>query len=127
MKCEYDNIGISACVNCPFADCIRDDIECDPFSPSDEPEHKTSEAYIGYTAKGTKRKYGIFKGTYLDDSKHRSARAYAERKRKGIAYQCKYTGREREYQREYREKMPEEQRERYRAWQREYARRKRAG
>lgn len=111
MKCEYDDNPF-ACFTCPFADCIRDNIKRDTVKDLAETPVRKREKY---------------KLTY-----EKTDAAYKERlrlKRLGLPlpekkYKCK--GREREYMQEYRSKMSEEQKERYRTWQREYARKKRA-
>jgi hypothetical protein len=129
MKCEYDGTDISVCERCPYKDCINDWVDFDPYS-EDVPEEQDNilDAYADQIQHG-QRKKGKFKGTYFDDERHRKAREYEYRKRHGIphppkVYKCK--GRKLEYMREYRKNMPTEQKERYLAWQREYARKKRA-
>lgn len=110
MKCKYDECGFRGCLECDKPDCIRNDIKHDDVV-IEEHLRKRERYKLGY------EKWDA---------------AYKERlrlKRLGLPlpekhYKCK--GREAEYQREYRAQMPEEQKERYRAWQREYARKKRA-
>lgn len=126
-KCKYDEIGFHACLNCSMSDCIRDDILDDEFI--EEPPKEKDNTDDIYDHHSRKRRWARYKGTYFDDELHRKAREYEWKKRRGLLVpktEFKVKGRELEYQREYRANMPDEQRERYRAWQREYARKKRA-
>lgn len=131
VKCGYD-ISPYACLECPYPDCLRDNIADDPFFEEEPPKEKdnSDDLYKDiYGEKKGKRKYTKYKGTYWDDEHHRKAREYEYRKRHGVPQEprvYKSKGREREYLREYRSQMPPEQRERYLAWQREYNRKKRA-
>ena len=130
MKCEYDGTNSEICFSCPFKDCIRDDIEADAIYTEDigELQEDDHDAIYGEPRwDGKKRTYGKYKGTPYDDEKHKKAREYSYRYRHGLpqpkkTYKCKGNP---NYQKEYRAAMPEEQKERYRAWQREYARQKR--
>jgi len=131
MKCRYDESPYF-CLQCPFSDCINDNITDDPFFEEEPPKETDNSAELYediYGEKQGKRKYTKYKGTYWDDRRHKTAREYSHRKRYGIPKEPitpLKKGREIEYQREYRAQMPPEQRERYLAWQREYNRKKRA-
>lgn len=108
MKCKYDGKDTSICFNCPFADCIRDDIDDDPnIKERYEKVQTKRERYRESYARSDERWQRKLKGLPIEP------RVY---KRKGNP----------NYQREYRAAMPDDQKERYRAWQREYQRAKRA-
>ena len=128
--CDYDKKGWQSCFSCPHESCIRNDIMDDPFIEEPPPEHDNEESFREdrFKEKG-KRQYIKYKGTYWDDERHRKAREYSRRRRKGIPQEprvYKRKGRESEYQIEYRKNMSPEQKERYLARQREYNRKRRA-
>lgn len=130
MSCDYDKKGWTVCFNCPYETCIRNDIADDPFIEEPPTEKDNSDSFRENRFKESgKRQYIRYKGTYFDDERHKKAREYSRRKRYGIPQEprvFKRKGREREYQQEYRANMDEEQKSRYRKWQREYQRAKRA-
>ena len=87
QQCRYDE-SPNFCFSCPFADCIRNDIDNDS---------------------AIKDKY--YKRPYIKQNKKTGINVSSY----DILYQTLY-----------RKQMSEDQKERYRAWQREYARKKRA-
>lgn len=101
--CMYDKKGEAGCFECELADCMRDDITKDIFL------HRI----IG--TESTK--------TTEEREEHK---AEIKRRKKELGVRYLRSGRETEYMREYRANMSEEQKDRYRAWQREYIRKKRA-
>ena len=99
LKCEYDSIGYKACFNCPYPDCIRNDIRHDGvFIP--ERNMTKRERYRESYERADKRWKRKRLGLYVEP----------------IVYKRK--GREAEYQREYRANMSDEQRQTYRDRQR---------
>lgn len=130
MSCNYDKCGWQGCLSCDKRDCDNDSILDDPFIEELPPETDNTDSFREdrFKEKG-KRQYIKYKGTYFDDRRHQRAREYAYNKHHGIKEEprvFKQKGREREYQREYRAQMPQEQRERYLAKQREYNRKRRS-
>ena len=127
--CHYDE-SHDSCYNCPYPDCLNDEIMDDDFIEEPPPEKDNTDSFCEdrFKEKG-KRQYIRYKNTYFDDERHKKAREYSRRKRYGIPQEprvFKQKGREREYQREYRAQMPPEQREKYLAKQREYNKKRRA-
>jgi hypothetical protein len=118
MKCPYINPTVSQCEQCPFPDCVNDDISVDEMKVSNERD-KNADVELS------------------DDPRIRWAQLNPERNRKNkhnhyIKNKDRYQKQRKEYHSAHSEELKEKRKEYYqknieyrRAWQREYVRKKR--